>query len=161
MLEEAGLIEQKEGRLELTPRGLRQIGQNALSDLFSKLAKSTMGQHEVKRIGVGHERTYDTKPYEFGDPFNLDLERTIRNAIRRSGGGTPVQLDPDDFEVERTEQLARSSTVLMLDLSLSMPMRDNFLAGQEGRDGAALADLVAVPARLPRASSASARSPGS
>jgi uncharacterized protein with von Willebrand factor type A (vWA) domain len=130
-LEEAGLIEQKEGRLELTPRGLRKIGQNALSELFSKLARSTLGQHEVKRIGYGHERTYDTKPYEYGDPFNLDLQRTIRNAIRRRGGGTPVQLDPDDFEIERTEQMARSSTVLMLDLSLSMPMRDNFLPAKK------------------------------
>lgn len=130
-LEEAGLIEQKEGRLELTPRGLRKIGQNALSELFSKLARSTLGQHEVKRIGYGHERTYETKPYEYGDPFNLDLHRTIRNAIRRRGGGTPVQLDPDDFEIERTEQMARSSTVLMLDLSLSMPMRDNFLPAKK------------------------------
>lgn len=130
-LEEAGLIEQKEGRLELTPRGLRKIGQNALSELFSKLARSTLGQHEIKRIGSGHERTYDTKPYEYGDPFNLDLQRTIRNAIRRRGGGTPVQLEPDDFEIERTEQMARSSTVLMLDLSLSMPMRDNFLPAKK------------------------------
>jgi uncharacterized protein with von Willebrand factor type A (vWA) domain len=130
-LEDAGLIEQKEGRLELTPRGLRKIGQNALSELFSKLARSTLGQHEVKRIGSGHERTYDTKPYEYGDPFNLDLQRTIRNAIRRRGGGTPVQLEPDDFEIERTEQMARSSTVLMIDLSLSMPMRDNFLPAKK------------------------------
>ena len=53
MLEDAGLIEQKEGRLELTPRGLRKIGQNALSELFSKLAKSKIGQHEVKRLGYG------------------------------------------------------------------------------------------------------------
>src|SRR5205807_10285451 len=61
----------------------------------------------------------------------LNIERTVRNAIRRSGGGTPVRLSPDDFEVERTELLSRSSTVLMLDLSLSMPMRDNFLAAKK------------------------------
>jgi uncharacterized protein with von Willebrand factor type A (vWA) domain len=131
MLEDAGLIEQKEGRLELTPKGLRAIGSNALRDLFSKLTKDTVGQHEVSRIGLGHERTYDTKPYEFGDPFQLDLHRTIRNALRRSGPGTPVHLDPDDFEIERTEHVTRSSTVLMLDLSLSMPMRDNFLPAKK------------------------------
>jgi uncharacterized protein with von Willebrand factor type A (vWA) domain len=131
MLEEAGLIEQKEGRLELTPKGLRAIGSNALRDLFSKLTKDTVGQHEVSRIGQGHERTYDTKPYEYGDPFQLDLHRTIRNALRRSGPGTPVHLDPDDFEIERTEHLTRSATVLMLDLSLSMPMRDNFLPAKK------------------------------
>ena len=130
-LEEAGLIEQKEGRLEMTPKGLRKIGANALRDLFSKLAKDTLGQHDTSNLGQGHERTYDTKPYEYGDPFQLDLNRTIRNALRRSGGGTPIQLDPSDFEIERTEHVTRSSTVLMLDLSLSMPMRDNFLPAKK------------------------------
>jgi len=130
-LEEAGLIENKEGKLELTPRGIRRIGQNALDDLFAKLATDKIGQHQVTRIGIGHERDFSTKPYEFGDAFNLDIGATVRNAIRRGGTGTPVQLTPDDFEVERTEHLVRSSTVLMLDLSLSMPMRDNFLPAKK------------------------------
>jgi uncharacterized protein with von Willebrand factor type A (vWA) domain len=131
LLEEAGLIEQREGRLELTPRGMRKIGQNALDDLFTKLAKDRIGRHQVDPAGVGHERAYETKPYEFGDPFNLHIERTLRNAIQRRGGGTPVHLAADDFEVERTETLTRTSTVLMVDLSLSMPMRDNFLAAKK------------------------------
>ncbi len=131
MLEDAGLIENKEGRLELTPKGLRKIGSNALRDLFSKLAKDKMGQHQIDKLGIGHERTYESKPYEYGDPFNLDLHRTIRNALRRQGAGTPVHLTPDDFEIERTENVTRSSTVLMLDLSLSMPMRDNFLPAKK------------------------------
>ena len=42
-----------------------------------------------------------------------------------------MRLHPDDFEIERTENLTRSVTVLMLDLSLSMPMRDNFLAAKK------------------------------
>lgn len=130
-LEAAGLVENKEGSLELTPKGLRKIGSNALKELFSKMSKDMAGQHEMSQHGVGHERTYDTKPYEYGDPFQLDLNRTIRNALRRSGGGTPVQLSPDDFEIERTEHLTRSATVLMLDLSLSMPMRDNFLPAKK------------------------------
>ena len=131
MLEEAGLIENKEGRYELTPKGIRRIGSNALTDLFRKLTKDKMGQHQLDRLGVGHERAYETKAYEFGDPFNLEIHRTIRNAIRRTGGGTPVRLHPDDFEIERTENVTKSSTVLMLDLSLSMPMRDNFLAAKK------------------------------
>jgi uncharacterized protein with von Willebrand factor type A (vWA) domain len=131
MLEEAGLIDQREGRMELTPKGLRRIGRNALHDLFARLARDKLGRHELERSGAGHERTYETKAYEFGDPFNLHIERTVRNAVSRTGGGTPVHLAPDDFEVERTEQLVRSSTVLMLDLSLSMPMRDNFLAAKK------------------------------
>ncbi|HEY8544743.1 MAG TPA: hypothetical protein VIL36_06835, partial [Acidimicrobiales bacterium] len=131
MLQEAGLIDQREGRLELTPKGLRRIGRNALHDLFQKLAKDRLGKHDLEQTGAGHERTYETKAYEFGDPFNLHIERTVRNAVTRMGGGTPVRLSPEDFEVERTEQVVRSSTVLMLDLSLSMPMRDNFLAAKK------------------------------
>ena len=131
MMEEQGLIQNKEGRLELTPRGLRRLGQQALGDLFSNLSPDKLGKHDIQKAGVGHERNYDTKPYEFGDPFNLNIERTIGNAIRRTGGGTPVNLTPDDFEIERTERQVRSSTVLMLDLSLSMPMRDNFLPAKK------------------------------
>jgi uncharacterized protein with von Willebrand factor type A (vWA) domain len=131
MLEEAGLINNKEGSLELTPRAIRRLGQNALNDLFRKLANDKVGKHQLERTGAGHERDYDTKPYEFGDAFNLHIERTIRNAIQRTGGGTPVRLSPEDFEVERTEHMVRSSTVLMLDLSLSMPMRDNFLPAKK------------------------------
>lgn len=140
MLEDAGLIQQREGRLELTPKGLRRIGSNALRDLFGKLAKDKLGSHQIDRLGQGHERMYDTKQYEYGDPFQLELGRTIRNALRRRSSlpaddprraGTPVRLEPDDFEIERTEHLTRSSTVLMLDLSLSMPMRDNFLPAKK------------------------------
>jgi uncharacterized protein with von Willebrand factor type A (vWA) domain len=131
MLTEAGLIEQREGRYELTPAGIRRIGRNALEDIFQKLARDKMGRHEIERTGAGHERAYETKPYEFGDPFILNIERTVRNALGRQGSGTPVRLTPADFEVERTEHLVRSSTVLMVDLSLSMPMRDNFLAAKK------------------------------
>ena len=131
MLEDAGLAENKEGRLELTPRALRRIGQNALGDLFNKLMDDKVGQHRVVKTGIGHERAYETKAYEFGDNFNLNIEQTVRNAIGRQGSGTPVRLTPDDFEIERTELNSRASTVLMLDLSLSMPMRDNFLPAKK------------------------------
>ncbi len=146
MLERAGLVEQKDGRLELTPKGLRRIGANALDELFSKLAKDKLGRHEMIRTGIGQERTYDTKAYEFGDPFNLNIEKTVRNAIRRTGGGTPVRLTPDDFEIEQTETLVRSSTVLMLDLSLSMPMRDNFLSAKK----VAMALYSLISSQFPR-----------
>ena len=119
-LEREGLIHQKDGKLEVTPKGMRKIGSKSLRDLFSNLSKDKQGQHQQNRFGQGHERTYETKQYEYGDPFNLDLQRTIRNALRRGGQGTPVKLSPEDFEIEQTEHLTRSSTVLMLDASYSM-----------------------------------------
>ena len=131
LLEEAGLIEQREGRYELTPRGMRRIGQRALGELFQRLSRDRIGGHRVERSGIGHERSNEHKAYEFGDPFALNVEETVRNALRRQGPGTPVRLSPEDFEVEQMELMARSATVLMLDLSLSMPMRDNFLAAKK------------------------------
>ena len=131
LLEEAGLVENTEGQLTLTPRAVRRLGQNALGDLYQRLIRDRTGRHDLDRDGIGHERDFATKPYEFGDPFNLHIERTIRNALVRNGSGIPVDLDPEDFEVERTESAVQAATVLMLDLSLSMPMRDNFLPAKK------------------------------
>jgi len=130
-LREAGYIDEHEGRVELTPRGLRRLGQHALKDLFQHLTAGRAGRHEAAFAGAGHEREYSTKPYEWGDPFNLHIERTLRNAVRRTGSGTPVRITPDDFEIERTEVLTRSATVLCLDLSLSMPMQGNWLPAKK------------------------------
>ncbi|HUQ63513.1 MAG TPA: VWA domain-containing protein [Acidimicrobiales bacterium] len=131
VLKKAGLIDTREGRLELTPRGLRALGQKALRDLFSRLAKDRLGHHPVEAEGPGHERADDTKPYEYGAPFNLNIERTLRNALLRRGGGVPVRLEPGDFEIDRTEARTRTSTVLLLDLSFSMALRDNFVAAKK------------------------------
>ncbi|HLI87366.1 MAG TPA: VWA domain-containing protein [Ktedonobacteraceae bacterium] len=120
MLEEAGYIQKKGNRWELTARGIRKIGQKALQDIFNKLKRDGFGRHVSPFRGVGGERTDESKAYQFGDPFLLDLEKTLMNAIHRRGVGTPVTLQKDDFEVYRTEFTTQSSTVLMIDMSLSM-----------------------------------------
>src|SRR5487761_1917828 len=162
-LEEAGLIARKGGKLALTPAGLRRLGSNALSELFGKLRKDRFGNHPMATPGLGVDRDVETKPYEFGDPFRLDLERTLRNAISRLASERevdsvapasrsaanvefPVRLAVDDFEIERSEHLSTASTVLAIDLSLSMPMRDNFLAAK--KVAIALQSLIA--SRYPR-----------
>jgi len=120
-------------------------------DLCSKVhvvaqRKRPAGRHELERAGVGNEHAHDHKPYEFGDPFHLNVQETVKNAIWRAGAGTPVRLSPDDFEVERTEMLTRSSTVLLLDVSLSMPMRDNFLPAKK----VAMALHALITSQFPR-----------
>ncbi|HLH62629.1 MAG TPA: VWA domain-containing protein [Ktedonobacteraceae bacterium] len=120
MLEEAGYIQKKGNRWELTARGIRKIGQKALQDIFNKLKRDGFGRHISPFRGVGGERTDESKPYQFGDPFLLDLEKTLMNALHRRGVGTPVTLQKEDFEVYRTEFTTQSSTVLMIDLSMSM-----------------------------------------
>ena len=123
-LEEEGLIHHNGDRIELTSRGIRRIGQKALEDIFAKLKRDAFGHHRLAERGVGGERDDETKPYTFGDPFHLNLERTLRNSVNRNGSGTPVRLHQDDFEVYHTEQLTRSATVVMLDMSWSMLQND-------------------------------------
>ncbi len=130
LLEEAGYIKRKGAGWELTARGIRRIGQNALREIFADLKKDRIGQHEMDRQGSAGERVDDSKTYEFGDPFLLDLRETLSNAITRQGPGTPVKLQASDFEVFRTEQLTQVSTVLMIDLSRSMLLRDCFTAAK-------------------------------
>ncbi|HET9052356.1 MAG TPA: VWA domain-containing protein [Candidatus Dormibacteraeota bacterium] len=144
LLEQKGLV-QRDGRgLQLTARGMRRIGQKALSDLFARLKRDRFGSHTLQHEGAGGERSDDTKPYEFGDPFELDVEATIMNALRREaaeGGLRRVVVDgrmrslprlaPDDFEVQRSQATTRSSTVLMLDMSRSMPLRGYFYAAKK------------------------------
>ncbi len=130
-LEKEGYIAKVGGRFELTPKGMRKIGQRALNEIFAYIKKDRTGGHQVEPTGQGVENADDTKPYEFGDPFILHLQKTIMNAVMRESIGTPVAIRPEDFEVYRTEHLSQSSTVLMLDLSLSMAMRGNFMAAKK------------------------------
>jgi uncharacterized protein with von Willebrand factor type A (vWA) domain len=131
ILEEAGYIEKKGGRYDLTPRGMRKIGQKALKDIFSQLKKDSFGKHTTSLTGTGGERTDVSKKYEFGDPFLLDLEKTVMNAVFREGPMTPVRIQPPDFEVYRTELITSSSTVLMLDMSRSMILRNCWAAAKK------------------------------
>lgn len=123
-LEEDGYIRHSGDRLELTSRGIRRIGQKALEDIFAKLKRDAFGHHKLPERGYGGERDESTKPYTFGDPFHLNLEKTLMNSVHRNGPGTPARLDRDDFEVYRTELVTRSSTVVMLDMSWSMLLND-------------------------------------
>jgi uncharacterized protein with von Willebrand factor type A (vWA) domain len=136
-LEEAGYLTRDGDRLELTPRGNRRIGQKVLDDLFARLQRDAFGGHRLERAGRGGERDETTKPYEFGDPFHLDLRGTLFNALGRDenaaqtrGGDPTIRLRPADFSVHRTELLTQTSTVLLVDMSRSMLLRGCFLAAK-------------------------------
>jgi uncharacterized protein with von Willebrand factor type A (vWA) domain len=125
-LKDSGFVDRHSGRLELTAKGVRQIGNQALKDLFSQLSHSaSFGAHRQASVDRGGDREESSKAWEPGQALSLHLPQTLRNAIFRSGPGTPVQLHPDDFEVEEYEAVRRSATVFAIDLSLSMAMRGN------------------------------------
>jgi uncharacterized protein with von Willebrand factor type A (vWA) domain len=134
-LEEAGYIEVHGSRCELTPRGIRKIGQWALQDIFSHLKRDTFGVHTARlrssSTSVVWGSIEESKPYEFGDAFLLDLEETLMNAIKREGAGSPLHLTAQDFSVYRPEHTTQASTVLMLDMSRSMPLRGCFIAAKK------------------------------
>ncbi len=141
-LEAAGYLTRDGERLELTPRGTRRIGQKVLDDLFARLQRDAFGGHRLDRAGRGGERDETTKPYEFGDPFHLDLRGTLSNALVRDDnapamraarvavGERGIHLQAADFEVYRTEQTTRTATVLLVDMSRSMLLRGCFLAAK-------------------------------
>ena len=141
-LEEAGYLERDGGRLELTARAARRLGTQALADIFNRLRRESLGGHALPRAGSGGERTDETKPYEFGDPFAVDINRTLFNAMTRTGPGLPVAIGPDDFEVHRSEETTISSTVLLLDMSRSMLLRGCSTAAK--RVAMALHTLIAT-----------------
>jgi len=131
VLEKAGYVERKDRRLELTPRGMRRIGQSALKDIFNQLKKSRIGQHRMLGAGLGTEAGEELKEYEYGDPFLLDMKETLFTSLTREGKGVPVHIEPSDFVIHRTEHSTQASTVLMIDMSRSMFLRGCFLAAKK------------------------------
>jgi uncharacterized protein with von Willebrand factor type A (vWA) domain len=131
-LKDQGFVDRQSNRLKLSAKGIRKIGQIALRDLFKQLRDSpTVGGHAVATLARGGDREETTKPWEPGEPFALHLPRTLRNALLRSGPGTPIKLHADDFEVEEYEATRRSATVFAIDLSLSMAMRGNLVPAKK------------------------------
>ncbi len=131
-LHDRGFIDRDREGLTLSAKGVRQIGQQALKDLFGQLSGSpTLGSHPSPSVARGGDREETTKPWQPGEPFSLHLSETLRNAVFRQGPGTPVRLHPDDFAVEEFEATRRSATVFAIDLSLSMAMRGNLVPAKK------------------------------
>ncbi len=142
MLVKRGLIEKDEqGRYIVTPRGIRRVENRALEELFDITRKDKLGKHETEFRGAGQTVHEESKPYEFGDPVaNLNLHETLRNALHRQGGGSPVHVAEDDLVVYDTEYQTSCATVVLLDMSGSMSRYGKF--GQAKRVAMALQSLV-------------------
>jgi uncharacterized protein with von Willebrand factor type A (vWA) domain len=122
-LEQAGVLNRRGGRLELTARGARLLGERTLTRLLERIRREP--SHRAR--GGQAEPTWQTRAWEFGDSDPISIERTVYNAVVRSGPGKHVRLHPDDFEVVETETRPRTATALLLDLSFSMPLRGHWL----------------------------------
>lgn len=119
-LADMGLVVETGDRLELTPRAVRRIGERVLRSIFSAVEEPGGGEHEMRQRGRVGTQVESSAPWQFGDPFSLDLARTIMNSVLRSGPGRSVSLAPEDFEVYERESRGSVATVLLIDMSRSM-----------------------------------------
>jgi uncharacterized protein with von Willebrand factor type A (vWA) domain len=127
------------GRLELSPRAVRRLGATALRKVFADLDARGRGAHDVQDAGAAGDLTGASRAWEFGDEQPLDVVRTVRNAVLRTGPG-PVRLQVDDFEVVETERRTTTAVALLVDLSFSMEI--NGVWGEAKQTALALHSLV-------------------
>ena len=124
------LVRDARGRLELSPRAVRRLGATALRRVFTRLDAKGRGGHDVHDAGAAGDTTGSSRGWEFGDEQPLDVVRTVRNAVLRSGSG-PLRLRVDDFEVVETERRTTAAVALLVDLSFSMELRGTWAAAKQ------------------------------
>src|SRR4030095_4046784 len=80
-------------KFEVTEKGLDFLGYKTLSSLLGSLGKSSLGRHDTEYLATGVEAESASKPYEFGDTINLDVNTTLLSAIQREGLRVPLKLE--------------------------------------------------------------------
>ncbi|MFI6484159.1 hypothetical protein ACIBH1_39980 [Nonomuraea sp. NPDC050663] len=143
-LEEQGYLQRRRGKLELTPKAVRRLGETALRRVFTSLEAGRRGDHDQHDAGAAGELTGASRPWRFGDEQPIDVVRTLVNGIRRTG--STIQLSVDDFEVAETERRSAAAVCLLVDLSYSMALRGTWAAAKE----TALALQTLVASKFPQ-----------
>jgi uncharacterized protein with von Willebrand factor type A (vWA) domain len=156
-LERQGYLQRSDGKLELTPKAVRRLGDTALRRVFADLPEGRAGDHDARDAGQAGEYTGSTRPWRFGDEQAIDAPMTVRNALLRAGlpagpGAAPgdrpprVRLSVSDFEVEETERRTSAAVCLLVDLSYSMALRGTWGVAKQ----TALALHALVRSRYPQ-----------
>ena len=107
-------------KFEVTEKGLDFLGYKTLRGLLGSLGKSSLGRHDTPHLATGVEAESASKPYEFGDTINLDVNTTLLSAIQREGLSVPLNLEYSDLHVHQCDYQSSCATVVMLDCSHSM-----------------------------------------
>src|ERR1043165_1710814 len=107
-------------KFEVTEKGLDFLGYKTLRNLLGSLGKSSMGRHDTLHLATGIEAEAASKPYEFGDTINLDVNTTLLSPIQREGLSVPLNLEYQDLHVHQCDYQSSCATVVMLDCSHSM-----------------------------------------
>ncbi len=108
-------------QFQLTARGIDFLGYKSLRNILGAAGRSSVGSHETPHLATGVEADGVSKPYDFGDTLNLDVNATLSRALVRTGSLTlPLDLDYPDLMVSQAEFRSSCATVLLLDTSHSM-----------------------------------------
>src|SRR5438093_596657 len=107
-------------KFEVTEKGLDFLGYKTLRSLLGSMGKSSFGRHDTSHLSTGIEAEAASKPYEFGDTVNLDVNTTLLSAIQREGLKVPLNLEYSDLHVHQCDYQSSCATVVMLDCSHSM-----------------------------------------
>ena len=111
----------KSVQFNLTDKAIDFLGYKSLRSILSSLGKSSFGSHDTPYLATGIEADGWSKPYEFGDVLNIDVNATLLNSLARTGSlEVPMDLDYSDLAVRQAEYRSSCATVLMLDTSHSM-----------------------------------------
>lgn len=111
----------KSVQFNLTDKGIDFLGYKALRGILGSLGKASFGSHDTPHLSTGIESDGGSKPYEFGDALNIDVNATLKNSLMRTGSlEVPMDLDYGDLMVRQAEYRSSCATVLMLDTSHSM-----------------------------------------
>ncbi|WP_051571390.1 vWA domain-containing protein [Cryptosporangium arvum] len=130
-LSRQGWLQNRNGQLELAPKALRRLGATALKRVFAQLHDGPRGDHDIADAGAAGELTGSSRIWQFGDTQPLDVVRTVRNAVLRTGPTSDgVRLTVDDFEVVETERRSRAAVALLVDLSYSMELNGTWGAAK-------------------------------
>src|SRR5579872_4481965 len=131
-LERQGYLTRNSGRLELTPKAVRRLGDTALRRIFTDMDFGHgPGDHDQQDAGQAGELTGTTRPWEFGDEQPLDAPATVRKALLRAARGSQISLNASDFEVAETERRSAAVVSLLVDLSYSMHLRGTWAAAKQ------------------------------
>jgi uncharacterized protein with von Willebrand factor type A (vWA) domain len=108
------------GKNILTAKLEAALREFALDQIFGKLKKSGIGNHNTKKVGVGDERDGENRAFQYGDDLStMNMTESLKNA-QINNGISDLRLTEDDLIVEETKHKAQMSTVLMIDISHSM-----------------------------------------
>jgi len=146
-ISQQGLVQPSSEGFDLTPRGIRSLGELAFGDLYHMIKRDKQGSSRGAAPESGEIEPDSSRPYRFGDRFDLDISKTLlKSVVRQQSPGSRLALVPDDFYVREREQLITSTTVMLLDLSWSMSWQNRFQAAKR----VALALDHYIRAKFPR-----------